>query len=261
MTMAEIHGEIPEYEGMEDLLTSDVFSTFKYLPLDVVFIPFLKRAVSFGTGETMSYLFDDVIKGDFIFWPKTSFLKREPDLLILLTCLDNPPISIVVEAKYRSGKSNVNRDQDLNAMQLLEGDQLAEQYFELINGNFKIDQSLKEVLMNSRNRFLLFVTAHNAIPRETTNETMKILRNQGFPEENLKNLYWINWQAAWNVTREVLSNNISMNHGYKLMLEDLEVLLKRKGLTSFNGFQKPICDEQFKEFYFWRGSNEFRKRN
>ncbi|OPD59427.1 hypothetical protein [Bacillus anthracis] len=251
MTIAEMHGKIPEYEGMEDLLTSDVFSTFKYLPVDLAFIPFLKRAVSFETGETMSYFCDDIIKADFIFWPKTSFLKREPDLLILLTRLDKPPISIVVEAKYRSGKSNVNRDYDLSEMQLLEGDQLAEQYLELINGNFKINQLLKEKLMNSQKRFLLFVTAHNAIPKEMTNETMKILRNQGFREGNLKNLYWINWQAAWNIAREALSNNISMNYSYKLMLEDLKILLERKRLSSFNGFQKPICNEQLKEFYFW----------
>ena len=45
MTITEIHGKLPEYEGMEDLLTSDVFSTFKYLPLELAFIPFLKRAV------------------------------------------------------------------------------------------------------------------------------------------------------------------------------------------------------------------------
>ncbi|BAD76014.1 hypothetical protein GK1729 [Geobacillus kaustophilus HTA426] len=47
MTITEIHGKLPEYEGMEDLLTSDVFSTFKYLPLELAFIPFLKRAVNY----------------------------------------------------------------------------------------------------------------------------------------------------------------------------------------------------------------------
>ena len=54
MTIAEIHGKLPEYEGMEDLLTSDVFSTFKYLPLELAFIPFLQRAVNFYTGETIN---------------------------------------------------------------------------------------------------------------------------------------------------------------------------------------------------------------
>jgi hypothetical protein len=83
MKIAEIHGKLPEYEGMEDLLTSDVFSTFKYLPLELAFIPFLKHAVNFRTGETIHYSFDDVIKADYLFWPKTSYFKRD---LIYLSC-------------------------------------------------------------------------------------------------------------------------------------------------------------------------------
>ncbi|OXB91832.1 hypothetical protein B9L23_11020 [Parageobacillus galactosidasius] len=64
-----------------------------------------------------------------------------------MTRQNQPPISIVVEAKYRSGKSNINREQDLQELQILDGDQLAEQYYELMKGNFNIDYPYKKLLM------------------------------------------------------------------------------------------------------------------
>ncbi|UOE74707.1 hypothetical protein [Parageobacillus thermoglucosidasius] len=251
MTIAEIHGKLPEYEGMEDLLTSDVFSTFKYLPLELAFIPFLQRAVDFRTGETINYSFDDVIKADYIFWPKTSYFKREPDLLIILTRRNQPPISIVVEAKYRSGKSNINREQDLQELQILDGDQLAEQYYELVKGNFNIDYPYKKLLMESKDQFLLFVTAHDALPKHVTNETEKVLHKKGLHSEDTLHLYWGNWQTAWSVADEALNKETNIPWGFKLMLEDLKVLLERKGLRPFNGFSHPKPIALFKDFYFW----------
>jgi hypothetical protein len=251
VTIAEIHGKLPEYEGMEDLLTSDVFSTFKYLPLELAFIPFLQRAVNFRTGETINYSFDDVIKAEYIFWPKTSYFKREPDLLILLTRQNQPPISIVVEAKYRSGKSNINREQDLQELQILDGDQLAEQYYELVKNHFNIDYPYKKLLMESKDRFLLFVTAHDALPKNVTNETEKILGKIGLCDEDTMHFYWVNWQAAWNVADEALNKETNIPLGFKLMLEDLKVLLERKGLRPFRGFSHPKLSVLFKDFYFW----------
>lgn len=49
MTIAEIHGKLSSYEHMEDLLTSDVFSTFKYLEVNNGLIPFLKRQQALRT--------------------------------------------------------------------------------------------------------------------------------------------------------------------------------------------------------------------
>lgn len=34
MSIAEIHGKLSPYERMEDLLTFDLFSTFRYLSLN-----------------------------------------------------------------------------------------------------------------------------------------------------------------------------------------------------------------------------------
>jgi hypothetical protein len=149
-----------------------------------------------------------------------------------------------VEAKYRSGKSNVNREQDY-------GDQLAEQYYELVKGNFNIDYPYKELLMESKDRFLLFVTAHDALPRNVTSETEKILRKIGLCDEDAMHFYWVNWQAAWSVADEVLNKETNIPLGFRLMLEDLKVLLERKGLRSFSGFSHPNQNVLFKDFYFW----------
>lgn len=46
MTIAEVHGKLANVENKEDLLTSDVFSTFRYLPVNLGMIPFLKQSIN-----------------------------------------------------------------------------------------------------------------------------------------------------------------------------------------------------------------------
>ncbi len=56
MTIAEIHGKLPPYEQMEDLLTSDVFSTFKYLGVNNGLIQFLKKPQALRTMNHLIFL-------------------------------------------------------------------------------------------------------------------------------------------------------------------------------------------------------------
>ena len=51
MTIAEVHGKLSPYKRMEDLLTSDVFSTFRYLDVNNGLVPFLQKAINF-TNQT-----------------------------------------------------------------------------------------------------------------------------------------------------------------------------------------------------------------
>ena len=82
---------------------------------------------------------EQIEAADYVFWPRTTHLNREPDLLIILTKKDGNTISILIEAKYLSGKSNLYREKE-NALHLyhLEDDQLAELYKELKAGNIYI---------------------------------------------------------------------------------------------------------------------------
>jgi hypothetical protein len=67
MTVAEFHGKIPTLEGREDLLTSDVFSVFRYLPVNLALIPFLKKAIHAQTAQPIHNLFKDCLAADYIF--------------------------------------------------------------------------------------------------------------------------------------------------------------------------------------------------
>lgn len=192
MTIAELHGKLSPYERMEDLLTSDVFSTFKYLEPDNGLVPFLKKAISFIDKTHPKFLLD-IKEANYVFWPKTTHLNREPDVLIVLTKKDKSTISILIEAKYTSGKSNLIREKEEGVGKLnldhLDGDQLAELYKELQEGNIHIEnQKTRDKFIKSEgNRYLFYVTSHYDLPKQDIDETLKILKKKVTVIKNIKN--------------------------------------------------------------------------
>lgn len=247
MTIAELHGKLPTLEAKEDLLTSDVFSTFRYLPVNRALIPFLRKAINTRSGQPISNVFTDCLTADYVFWPKTTRYKREPDVLILITRKTKAPIATIIEAKFYSGRSDANRTQSKQEFKAYDGDQLAEQYVDLMKNEMDLNKQQKQMLHESDHRFLLFVTAHDALPRKITDDSLnKLLKH----DPNTHSLYWINWQAAFDVAKETLETQI-LDDGQRFLLEDLRDLLQRKGLTSFQGFHPPAKLIQPKH-YFWR---------
>lgn len=244
MTVAELHGKIPKLEGREDLLTSDVFSAFRYLPVNLGLIPFLRKAIHAQTAQPIPNLFEDCLAADYIFWPKTTHYKREPDILLLITRKTKPPIAIIIEAKYYSGRHDANREQAEKELQALQGDQLAEQYVDLMKNEMDLNKQQKQMLHEADHRFLLFVTAHDAPPREITDDSINKLVMQHYKGDQL---YWTNWQAAFDVANETLATQILADE-QRYILEDLRDLLLRKGLK---GFHLPAKLHQ-SEHYFWR---------
>jgi hypothetical protein len=91
MYLAEIHGKLSrENENREDILTSNVFSFFKYTDRVTFFYPFLKSLGFVVTPE-------DAVQAEFIFWP--SFPDgTQPDLVIVIG-----RYYLLFEAKYHSG--------------------------------------------------------------------------------------------------------------------------------------------------------------
>ena len=265
MTIAEIYGKLTPYERMEDLLTSDVFGTFRYLNPAIGLVPFLKRAKSFLDDSKPSFL-NNVAGAEYIFWPHTTQLNREPDVLILLSCSDGTNVSLVVEAKYLSGKSNILREDtssmaeksgifDTEKIVHLEGDQLAELYHELIKGNIYLDFSRSanaKFECSVNHRYLFYVTANYAKPREEIEETISILEKYGYGRDDFKNLYWINWQTSIPVMEDVLNESSFADYpGTKNLIEDLLSLLRRKGLHDFQGYKhiKPITEPETVSFW------------
>jgi hypothetical protein len=265
MTISELCGKLTPYERMEDLLTSDVFGTYRYLEPKQGLVPFLLRAVGFQHDNRPDFL-NDVAEAEFIFWPRTTKLNREPDLLIVLTRVDGSCVSLLVEAKYRSGKSNINSREIEEVQESLsiqnnghhDGDQLAESYKELREGNIKFrdnHEAEKKFLSSVGERYLFYVTAHFARPREDIEETFEILKKYGYRDEDLNKFYWLNWQEAIPAAEEVLQkDNLVSSRPVRNLIEDLIALLKRKGFN-FSGYSNLCFNLSFYDCYFWKEIN------
>jgi hypothetical protein len=266
MTIAEIHGKLSAYEHMEDLLTSDVFSTFKYLKVNDGLIPFLTKAISFKHNKHPNFL-TEIKSADYVFWPRTTYLNREPDVLIILTKIDGSTISILIEAKYMSGKSNLNRDEESldkenNRLKHLDGDQLAELYMELQEGNIHIpDKSLREKFKKSEgNRFVFFVTAHYSFPRKDIEETFDVFKKKQYGNHNSLDIFWINWMSIIDVIEEVKSRIDFKNASTtSLLLSDLNDLLYKKELVPFHGFSKLQINFPKQNIFYFDESTIFEK--
>ena len=98
MYLAELHGKLsPKTERMEDLLTSNVFSFFKYSDREVFLKEYL-RMLGFSVSSK------EAREAEFIFWPRYE-QNTEPDLVIRVG-----KYYILIEAKYFSDFDEGNND-------------------------------------------------------------------------------------------------------------------------------------------------------
>lgn len=184
---------------------------------------------------------------DYVFWPRTTYLNREPDVLIILTKKNQSTIAIIIEAKYHSGKSNAQRekdttDKDNNPLEHLDGDQLAELYKELHDGKIYIGDPVirDKYIQSAGNRYLFFVTAHYASPRHDIEETFNVLQKKQYFNQNEHHFFWVNWMSIMGVIDEVNARETWKNApSMRYLLVDLKALLQRKGLVPYQGFTKP----------------------
>lgn len=112
MYLAELHGKLsPKLERMEDVLTSNVFSFFKYSAREV----FLK-----GYLEMLGFDVSDQEAGaaEFLFWHRFED-NTEPDLIIKVG-----KYYLLFEAKYFSGFDEGNTVTDAQLLREIRGGQL-----------------------------------------------------------------------------------------------------------------------------------------
>jgi len=112
MYLAELHGKLSSrLEGMEDILTSNVFSFFKYCNRAVFFKQYLEML-----GFQISV--DDVNEAEFIFWPRFEE-NTEPDLVVRVG-----GNYILFEAKYFSDFDDGNQKRKAQLVREIEGGML-----------------------------------------------------------------------------------------------------------------------------------------
>ncbi len=103
MYLAELHGKLPsKVERMEDILTSNVFSFFKYSSRDMFLKEYLKELGLFVSNQ-------EAKEAEFIFWPKYDD-RTEPDLVLIVG-----KYYLLFEAKYHSwfGEETVTKEEQL----------------------------------------------------------------------------------------------------------------------------------------------------
>lgn len=232
MTIAELHGKISRtganlHDQLEDLLTSDVFSTCKYVRPDSLLLPLLKTAKSLQ-GATLADQIPDTVAGvKYIFWP---LLKRsEPDLLLSLKLASGEFILVLVEAKYFSVKSGSALEADQLEIASTPSDQLAREYLDLYEANQRFHHRKAAVI----SRYLVYITASRLIPetelRESTKEIAHFRASGSVPD-----LYWTSW---FNL-HPILAHTQNLMDWEKPLIQDLKQLLERKGLVFFRGFSR-----------------------
>ncbi len=238
MTLAEIHGKTP-FIYFEDLLTADVFAAFRYLPTADGIYAFLQKIPGLHEKLPVS-IENEEISVSFHFWPVGEQQRREPDALLALQ-IGSRLIHIVIEAKYLSGASDLEiQEVERDGQTYQVGNQLADQYRDLQNGRYRIFQA---GLRNERltlaseleDRHLLYLTAHALKP--DTELQQACLYHPGADG----NLFWANWHQVNDHFCE-LQRQLPMLP-YSLILEDICLLLDRKGFTSFAGFHPLLQGE------------------
>ena len=109
MYLAELHGKLSKNnENKEDILTSNVFSFFKYADRCIFLLEFVR---SFGLNASET----DARQAEFVFWPHYED-QTEPDLVLLIG-----KYYLLFEAKFHSGFGQETREKKHQIVREIEG--------------------------------------------------------------------------------------------------------------------------------------------
>ena len=215
MLEAILEGKISrDFEGLEDVLTSNVFGLLKYLPPEVGLIPFLRLAKtkkkkgleldSFSVGTTAKYCF----------WPpykEEGCMPCEPDVVIELESPNQDRMLVLIEAKYLSGISSEADD-----TRTLATHQLAKEYCNL--AKIAQDSRIEEFLV-------VFLTSDTSHHWGDIEDALMECKSKGIEAE----FYWLTWRELPSLFRGRDDP----------ILADIVSLCERLGLTFFEGLTFP----------------------
>jgi len=204
-------------EGREDLLTSNVFGLWKYLPVETGLLQFLNTATNLqGGGLGVE---GDAVLNRIDFWPyiqEGDAKSAEPDVVMELLWSGKRHL-VFIESKYLSGKSS-----ESNYSEKRPTDQLAREM-----------QNLSRLA--SRKGFekysLVYVTADTALPKEDIVEAAGELSEKTVRSEEA-NFYWTTWRRLPDILTRAAEQCEPLVAG---LLNDLGAILGDMGLIVFSG--------------------------
>lgn len=270
MLEAELRGKISErrapHERMEDVLTSHVFSLFKYCENLDLLRQFLGRARNLE-GEHLDL--GVPVDAEVVFWPKFRLEgqnQREPDVLISMVRDDGSRTVVEVEAKFLSGLSNIVlspletanasfcEDEPANPVEVKH--QLADELCGLFCGRWDVKHSLFD---GARTRVLLYVTAGLVMPfddLEGAGESMRARSCAECPSKST-DIYWVSWRELHCLLTSTISEGCrGYNRTEQRLMSDLMQLLESRGLEKFRLLHdiEPVDSYQrFCSHVFWSG--------
>ena len=169
MLAAELAGKItamkPPHERMEDVLTSNVLSSFRYLNNLKVINEFFSRATNIN-GESLKLGYIKEYKA--FFWPKFRFShtgNREPDAVLRVRDSEGNTYVLVVEAKLDSGLHNAKNSQSqvFAEDEFALGHQLADQFCGLQCGIWT-NSLITRMLEMTEKKYLIYLEATEKVP-------------------------------------------------------------------------------------------------
>ncbi|QQE77276.1 hypothetical protein GI364_15055 [Alicyclobacillus sp. SO9] len=167
--------------------------------------------------------------------------------MCILTAQDGTITTIMVECKYTSPKSN-----SLDRHSWSHGDQLAEQYYDLVTNRLNVSDANYKKISSSERKYLFYVTAHYALPRADIQESAELLRNKGV-NESYNCLFWTSWRKVSSIIEPQIADSETDTMTVRL-LTDLRLLLHRKRLVPFQGFKAvdSFDADGLNRPFFWR---------
>jgi len=206
-----------DQENMEDVLTSLVFGTFRTEDVSAGLFRFLEKTETikgnFNLPTNLASLSVDY--SDYVFWPmwpeQDGIASCEPDLLIRIESSSGKDILLLIEAKYRSGKSSEATEGGLVT------DQLAKEWLHLCREVNRREKPYQP--------WLIYLTADMAVPISSINNAM-IELPQKAPEGDPQ-IGWLSWRRLHALFK-----------GYPGRLGDLTRLVERFGLTYYDGISE-----------------------
>src|SRR5262249_54283469 len=250
MLVAELHDKIsqgrPAHERMEDVLTSHVFSLFRYLTSPSLPFRFLAKAVNLA-GEALPV--GDARDCRLFFWQKFSVGRggrgREVDAVLVWTAAEGRRIALGVENKDRSGASDTAPDavgqvaeQGTDTGPAFTGNQLADEVLGMKQGRWVNPQCAGMIQAASR-QLLLYVTRHHELPvQEFQTAIGEVAAQQpGVREALERDVYGVSWRALHALlTQEGPAVAASHSPGEAALLRDVREMLGLRKLNMFHPY-------------------------
>lgn len=235
MLQALINGKLSSgQENMEDVLTSCVFGAFQYLPDHFVLQSFLREARAVSPVER-PFKGLEIASAKYKFWPywnNEGCYSCEPDVVLQVDSKAGDKWLVLIEVKYRSGKSGFSDDSLEYA-----GDQLAKEWENLLIESGK----------SKRKPMLIYVTADVLYPQEDIDAARRDLKDNGMTDCSSQEFhcYWVSWRSLFRV----------VSFSTDPLCQDIAKLARKLDLVEFDGFSSispdPQCLMAYNSGYDW----------